>query len=945
MSAVSAKVVGGGGSDVGGGGKGKHLGSAFGGAASSSAKPKSTTIDVGELLRSCRVPVDRKREDWDGYGASTSGVDRQVDAMDDHLAIAANSGFAVYVLSLSEQTRGDARDPSNIRILSRHEFSQVKALRFARTRSSDAFGLSLVSLAVIQEDGEIAVWSYRSKWRQEGFLSEGSARGTGNGRWQLVNRIPPAQGRCELASHAVLTWQSRLTVLCLNRRTDDVRRGGADALAGRRCALERIDLEMCGSLEEGDGGDLSPRHRKRAVRSRLGEVAGADLLLCPPPASIARDAEDFTTRFWVVCSRRSLAFLWDLGQARCVRKVGLARQAPLGLCCHNPSGALLWITDRNEVWVHRSGGGRGEGSTAGGRILSRLDPAPLSDQRVERVVSVGPFLWVAATPITAKLRQGPAHRQATALCFHAASGTCVGKQALNPPRAEQGGGSSSATGRPHLCLVVQEGSLGAYLATAGGPDAGTVWKLQLKVPAAMSAVLEGILSRLGGGRPALAEAGGTPGPTARQDLDLLSSVVGGELSRWGGALHSQRLDARLAQVEVLAKLGTLEELGGVLDETAAAPALAVRSRMVRSDLERVLGLLVDRAGGKEGGAKVPGALPDPQRAVDENTRRILCEFSDRLGRLKEAEGAGEGAWGSPLFAMGSSDGGSYLEGDRFRLCLYFFRALLAAAAKGPGCAATAEANEAFAWLACNLGDEGALDTLKRRVDQNLVEGLALELAGLGDVDRGAAAADADDRLCLEVAFEVACLMLYLAVPGRLVGFVLAYAAAAEGREGGGQGERATRGYAFRAACVLPALHVRGRYELPPPGVLETQIETQAELMVCAGHPLCALHVLCRLEHSQRGDLNEDSFAKINRLLTWMRGTRIVGDGSEDDLEVLSILVEHVVMMMLRGGQGRGLSAEAATLLRTLSRGGEAEEGEVVESVIKEAISSLHSAIL
>ena len=38
-------------------------------------------------------------------------------------------------------------------------------------------------------------------------------------------------------------------------------------------------------------------------------------------------------------------------------------------------------------------------------------------------------------------------------------------------------------------------------------------------------------------------------------------------------------------------------------------------------------------------------------------------------------------------------------------------------------------------------------------------------------------------------------------------------------------------------------------------------------------------------------------------------------------------------------------AEAATLLRTLSRGGEAEEGEVVESVIKEAISSLHSAIL
>ena len=116
-------------------------------------------------------------------------------------------------------------------------------------------------------------------------------------------------------------------------------------------------------------------------------------------------------------------------------------------------------------------------------------------------------------------------------------------------------------------------------------------------------------------------------------------------------------------------------------------------------------------------------------------------------------------------------------------------------------------------------------------------------------------------------------------------------------------------------------------------------------MVCAGHPLCALHVLCRLEHSQRGDLNEDSFAKINRLLTWMRGTRIVGDGSEDDLEVLSILVEHVVMMMLRGGQGRGLSAEAATLLRTLSRGGEAEEGEVVESVIKEAISSLHSAIL
>merc|ERR1739841_145587 len=165
--------------------------------------------------------------------------------MDDHLAIAANSGFAVYVLSLSEQTRGDARDPSNIRILSRHEFSQVKALRFARTRSSDAFGLSLVSLAVIQEDGEIAVWSYRSKWRQEGFLSEGSARGTGNGR-----------------------WQRRLTVLCLNRRTDDVRRGGADALAGRRCALERIDLEMCGSLEEGDGGDLSPRHRKRAVRSR-----------------------------------------------------------------------------------------------------------------------------------------------------------------------------------------------------------------------------------------------------------------------------------------------------------------------------------------------------------------------------------------------------------------------------------------------------------------------------------------------------------------------------------------------------------------------------------------------------------------------------------------------------------------------------------------------------
>ena len=108
----------------------------------------------------------------------------------------ATLSFRPFVLSLSEQTRGEARDPSNIRILSRHEFSQVKALRFARTRSSDAFGLSLVSLAVIQEDGEIAVWSYRSKWRQEGFLSEGSARGTGNGRWQLVNRIPPAQGRC-----------------------------------------------------------------------------------------------------------------------------------------------------------------------------------------------------------------------------------------------------------------------------------------------------------------------------------------------------------------------------------------------------------------------------------------------------------------------------------------------------------------------------------------------------------------------------------------------------------------------------------------------------------------------------------------------------------------------------------------------------------------------------
>ncbi len=77
------------------------------------------------------------------------------------------------------------------RILSRHEFSQVKTVRFARTKQQDGASLSRstdtgLSLVVIQDDGEIAVWKLFSLERGQGHRTE---------KWQMVNRIPPAQVR------------------------------------------------------------------------------------------------------------------------------------------------------------------------------------------------------------------------------------------------------------------------------------------------------------------------------------------------------------------------------------------------------------------------------------------------------------------------------------------------------------------------------------------------------------------------------------------------------------------------------------------------------------------------------------------------------------------------------------------------------------------------------
>ncbi|QDZ24551.1 hypothetical protein HOP50_13g70890 [Chloropicon primus] len=950
----------------GGSGKGKGIASQnFGKKPSSRRK----TVEVGDLLQSCRKGSQQGSRDL-GFGhghdnfaaGSTTSVsgssNRQVDVMDNHLAIAANSGFAVYVLSL-HQNEGENRD--SLRILSRHEFSQVRAIRFARTNSGDGFGLALVSLVIIQEDGEIAVWSYRTKRRQEGFMDKSGRAAGGNGTWQLVSRIPPPPCKMELISHAILTMDNILTVLCLNREAEAPQQDGAsnrgkvgrigkleDLFPVKRAVLERVDLQMCGSIEEDGGGDLSPRNRKRATRSMLGEIAGADCLLCPSPGdpnttshSSQGGSQLKRVRFWVICSKRNTAFLWNLEDMRCVRKVPMMRN-PSHLCIHNPSGDLLWVTQSHELCIHkceREEGGEGGAPVAETvRLLSHLDQSSLRDQQIVTMLSIGPFLWVACTPDMSNARQN--HKSLTVFAFHSMSGTCVGKQTLKLPGDGEGGEAGGSLG-PTYTLLMQGNSLSTYLVSAGGFDAGKIWKCQLKVPAAMSSVVANVLRRLNSTH----NTGGTTEgskPSAKNDLNLLSHMIKGELSQWGNALQQQRREAELAQMELISRLGDASEIEEILAKNPAAHALLIQSRVRENELAKILAPLIRKEVEKKD--SVTSVLTNPQHTIDKSTRAVLVEFLDQIENPR-GEAKPEEWWSSSVIVVGSSSTTSYNVGRRVRLCLYFFNALLKTVVsrmpeEGES-RAVQEIEEIFLWFAAHIEDENSLESLKERTKETLVKDFAREFALFGrDCPT---CEDEDENLYFDIAYEITCLMLYLVLPDYLVGFVLSYG---QTMAAGGQGSancdtqnEAVRGYAFRATCVLPALHIQGHYETPPRPLLETQVHSQAKLMVCAGHPLCALHVLCKLESEEASG---GDWKRSFQLLEWMRNS-----GIKDELQdQTSILVEHFCCMLLRS-KHQELRSEAGLLLQTLSSSRNPESGDttVVESIIQESISSLIDIVL
>ena len=65
-------------------------------------KPKRKSVDLGEILRTCRSGRDHEATAAIP-GKATRNRNREVDVMDNHLAVAANSGFAVYVVLLGDQ--------------------------------------------------------------------------------------------------------------------------------------------------------------------------------------------------------------------------------------------------------------------------------------------------------------------------------------------------------------------------------------------------------------------------------------------------------------------------------------------------------------------------------------------------------------------------------------------------------------------------------------------------------------------------------------------------------------------------------------------------------------------------------------------------------------------------------------------------------------------------
>ena len=930
------------------------------------------TKEVEELLRSCRGRADggggkvsKKKplgssssSSSSSSGASTmasasneqdsstspsislcDNLDRQVDLHGNHLAIAANRGFAVYVLDLSvKETTTTSKGKAAARLLSRHEFSQVKTLRFAQTSSSSVSKDKDVQthLIVIQEDGEVTVWNSTQSAFEERH------------RWQMVNRIPPKQGQIQTLSHAILTCQNRLTILCLNQMKHQQHQHQQPFLNLEKVILEKIDV-VVNRTDEQDG-DLSPRHRKKAVTEQLGEILAADSLLCPTSGT-PRSLEWTELHFWILSSKRRIAFLWNLKTKRCLRKVNLPGDA-IHFCVHNPTGGLLWITHAGNVCIHKCSGleTSHSGSPASGDLLSHLQPVLPSNEEVVRTLSIGPFLWIATTPVIHKMHQ---KQIITVFAFHAMSGCCVGRQSLTPRTLETGGGGGGS--EPSQCnLLIQTNSLSTFLVSTGGNSYG-IWKCQLKVPAAMDSVLATILNRVNsthdtGGRNRSCK------PSVEDDLRLLGHILSSELSAWGNVLQQQKVDAQIARMELSAKLCGFEEIKQNLNKTFAVPALFAQFRTQKGELGKIFKMLSERDAEVEGKDKF--YLPEPKKPINTYAREMLKKFLDQ-NQERDSE------WNPSVCIMESSNSSSYYhENSRVRLCLYFFQEVVSVSMRkkrGKGQVdGIREVQEVFCWLAQNLSSASALRDLEDKLDVRSICNFAQEIADLC-VENQVNEKERENCLHLSIAFEISCLMLYLVVPNLLIDFVLTYGktvADKESKTGESQNEL-VRDFAFRAACVLPALHIHDAGESYPTQLSDAQVQAQARLYCMAGHPLCALHILCSLESvatetSAQNELDVKSFQKIIQLFSWMRKTDIVGKGSTDDFQVLSILVEHVVIKMLRS-KHQQLHSEAGLLLHTLSlekddpgspsKSDETSLDRVVEGIIQESISSLHSEIV
>jgi hypothetical protein len=470
----------------------------------------------------------------------------------------------------------------------------------------------------------------------------------------------------------------------------------------------------------------------------------------------------------------------------------------------------------------------------------------------------------------------------------------------------------------------------------------------------MGSVLSNILQRLSSTHNT-GGANDSSKPSAKEDLDLLKYVLDSELPHWGSALQQQKLNAAFAQIELVAKLCGIQEVEKALGKTCVMPALLVQSRSNEEEMAKVIRLLIDR----DGEGALPDLEPDPRHSIDKNTVAVLKKYLDQIegGGHQDAEEGAPQDWDSNLYSMGKF-GGSYHAGDRVRLCTYFFRTLLSSLKEEEN-TNIKEMHKMFTWFVSTFTNDDyssvdVLDELEKKVKPSFIHDFAKEIAliqkGREKVGGG------DKELYLDIAFEITSLMLYLVLPAYLVDFVLAFGQIIAGKSKVKERDsqsKSVRDYSFRAACVLPALHIHGSYDMPPKHVLQVQVQTQAKLYCMAGHPLCALHVLCRLESAtvdnQTGELDARSFQNINDLLLWMRNF----SGSKDDLQVLSILVEHVVIKMLRS-KDQALNVEAGLLLRTLNKKDKVarKEGDddtnldtVVESIIQESISSLQLATL